>query len=207
MSDEEQMVDHWWWRPGWRVGRRGYAWHLTFRDALGVHRLADVYRQALKEIAGLDPVPDMSLHLTMQHVGFTDEVPDEDMRAMVSAATRRLALLPAFEIVLDRPVITREAVRWDVTPAEPVAAVRLAVRQAIAEVWPQVRGRDEGFVPHISIAYSNAAVPYSTVAAALQAVDAPPACVRIENADLIHQHRDRRMYEWEESTPVWLANG
>ncbi len=207
VSDEELMADHWWWRPGWRVGRRGYAWHLTFRDAPEVHRIAEAYRLGLKGIAALDPVPDASLHLTMQHVGFTDEIPEEDMRAMVSAATRRLALLPAFDVVIDRPVVTREAVRWDVLPAEPVAAVRLAIRQAIAEVWPAAPGRDDGFVPHMSIAYSNAAVPYSTVADALAAVVEPPAVVRVENADLIVQHRDRRMYEWEQNIPVWLATG
>jgi hypothetical protein len=26
------MRRHWWWRPGWRPGRRLYAWHLTFGD-------------------------------------------------------------------------------------------------------------------------------------------------------------------------------
>jgi hypothetical protein len=24
------MADHWWWRPGWRHGRRMYYWHVTF---------------------------------------------------------------------------------------------------------------------------------------------------------------------------------
>ncbi|GAB1820078.1 2'-5' RNA ligase family protein [Herbidospora sp. RD11066] len=207
MTEDKQMADHWWWRPGWRVGRRGYAWHLTFRDAPDVHRIAEVYRQGLAQIEALVPVPDLSLHLTMQHIGFTDEVTEDDARAIVSAATRQLALLPPFELTLDKPVITREAVRWDVVPPEPVVEVRLAIRKAIAEVWPQVPGRDEGFVPHISIAYSAAAIPYPTVAAVLETIVAAPATVRVENADLIEQHRDRRMYEWEKSTPVWLSTG
>ncbi|WP_202610185.1 2'-5' RNA ligase family protein [Herbidospora solisilvae] len=207
MTDEEEtggrrMADHWWWRPGWRVGRRGYAWHLTFRNSPDVHRLAAVYRQGLAGVRELDPVPDASLHLTMQQVGFVDEVTGDQVKAMVEAAARRLALLPAFDIELGRPVITREAVRWDPVPAAPVVAVRLAIRQAMAEVWPQVPGREEGFVPHISIAYSNAPVPYATVAAALAAIDAPPARARVEKADLIVIHRDQRMYEWTEHAAV-----
>nr|WP_218008044.1 2'-5' RNA ligase family protein [Herbidospora sakaeratensis] len=202
MTDEQRMADHWWWRPGWRVGRRGYAWHLTFRDAADVHRLAAVYRQGLAGLTELDPVPDASLHLTMQQVGFVDEVTDEQVKLMVEAATRRLAALPAFDLELDRPVITREAVRWDPVPAAPVVAVRLAIRQAMAEVWPEAPGREGGFVPHVSIAYSNAAVPYSAVATALALIDAPPARVRVEKADLIVIHRDRRMYEWTDHTAV-----
>jgi len=35
----EQMIDHWWWRPGWSVGRKFYTWHLTFADQPQAHRL------------------------------------------------------------------------------------------------------------------------------------------------------------------------
>ncbi len=196
------MADHWWWRPGWRVGRRGYAWHLTFRDDPDVHRLAAVYRQGLAGLTELDLVPDASLHLTMQQVGFVDEVTDEQVRLMVEAAKRRLSVLPPFDLELVRPVITREAVRWDPVPVGPVVAVRLAIRQAMAEVWPLVPGREAGFVPHVSIAYSNAPVAYAAVASALALIEAPPARARIEKADLIVIHRDQRMYEWAEHAAV-----
>jgi len=35
-----RMADHWWWRPGWRPGRRVYAFHFTFGDRPAVCELA-----------------------------------------------------------------------------------------------------------------------------------------------------------------------
>jgi hypothetical protein len=39
-----EMADHWWWRPGWRPGRRMYTWHVTFGEAPEVQALAAVDR-------------------------------------------------------------------------------------------------------------------------------------------------------------------
>src|SRR6202035_5627646 len=75
-GDAERMRDHWWWRPGWRPGRRMYAWHFTFDGETALHELVDVYQQRLAGLPGLDPIPRQWLHLTTQGIGFTDEVPD-----------------------------------------------------------------------------------------------------------------------------------
>ncbi|MFG1877637.1 2'-5' RNA ligase family protein [Sphaerisporangium sp. NPDC049003] len=205
MSDQQQMTDHWWWRPGWSIGRRFYTWHVTFQHASDVHRLAHAYRHGLTGVDGLDLVPDQWLHLTMQGLGFVDEVSEQDVRAIVDAAIRRLSAVPAFEIKLDSPRITPEAVRWEAAPAAPVAAVRLAIRQAIAEVWPAVPEPEEGFAAHITIAYSNATGPAAPIGEALDAVDASPALARIDTAELIVLGRDRRMYEWEPYASVPLG--
>ncbi|GAA0938316.1 2'-5' RNA ligase family protein [Nonomuraea longicatena] len=201
----ERMADHWWWRPGWGEGRRFYTWHLTFRHAPAVHRLAESYRRALAGFPGLDLIPDRWLHLTMQGMGFTDEVSGEDVRAVVDAARRRLAVVPPFDIALDRPSITPEAIRWEVWPQEPVAAVRDGVRSAIGEVWSVVPEPEEGFAAHVSIAYSNATGPVEPIAEALRRVQAQPATVRVEAAELIVLGRDRRMYEWETVATVSLG--
>ncbi|MFI9553751.1 2'-5' RNA ligase family protein [Nonomuraea endophytica] len=203
---EQRMADHWWWRPGWRVGRRFYTWHLTFQNATDVHRLAAAYRQRLVDVDGLDLIPDQWLHLTMQGLGFVDEVSEQDVRTIVDAATRRLAEIPAFELKLDRPGITPEAIRWEAEPPGPAAAVRLAIRQAIAEVWPAVPEPEEGFAAHVSIAYSNASGEAAPIDEALQAVDAAPAVARVESAELIVLGRDNRVYEWEPHSTVPLAD-
>ncbi|MEV0589428.1 2'-5' RNA ligase family protein [Nonomuraea sp. NPDC050310] len=204
---EQQMADHWWWRPGWAVGRRFYTFHLTFQHARDVHRLAAAYRQELAGVDGLDLIPDQWLHLTMQGLGFVDEVSEQDVRAIVDAAARRLAQVPAFELKLDRPGITPEAIRWEAEPPGPAAAVRLAIRQAIAEVWSDVPEQEEGFAAHVSIAYSNSTGDPAPIAQALQAVDAAPAVTRIESAELIVLGRDRHMYEWDRYATVSLAVG
>ncbi|MEE1938173.1 2'-5' RNA ligase family protein [Streptomyces sp. TRM 70361] len=197
MTTAEAMADHWWWRPGWMPGRRFYTWHLTFRNAPEVHRLADAHRRGLAGVPGLDLVPDSWLHLTMQGLGFVDEVPERDARAIADAAARHLAAVEPFELRLHKPRITPEAIRWEAEPDGPPVAAQAAIRAAIAEVWGEVPEPEGGFAPHVTIAYSNGTGPTAPVARALDAVEAGPATARIEQADLIVLGRDNRMYEWE----------
>lgn len=201
---EPSTEDHWWWRPGWSKGRRFLTWHLTFDHAPEVHRLAESYRQRLADLPGLDLVPDRWLHLTMQGLGFGDEVNRDEVDAIIGVARARLALVPAFDVTIDRPAFTPEAIRWEAAPAAPVEAVRDAIRESIGSVWPRVPEQRAGFGPHISIAYSSAALPAAPVLAALAAEPSAPATARIVSAELIILGRDNRMYEWEtvESVPL-----
>ena len=205
MTDVESMADHWWWRPGWQPGSRFLTWHLTFENAPDVHRIAAEYRRILHGLPALDLVPDPWLHLTMQGLGFAQDVADGDVAAIVEAARLRLAHIPAFEISFDRPAVTPEAIRWEAAPGEPVAAVRSAIRAAIGDVWPEVPERGDGFGPHISIAYSSSDGPAAPVLAAIGSVPSAPATARITHADLILLNRDHRMYEWESVASVQLG--
>jgi 2'-5' RNA ligase len=198
------MANHWWWRPGWAQGRRFYTWHFTFQEAQDVHRLAEAYRRGLADVPGLDLVPDRWLHLTMQGLGFVDEVSENDARAIADAAAARLSTVPAFELTLNRPEVTPEAIRWEAKPGEPPAEVRLAVREAIGEVWETAPERPDGFT-HVSIAYSNSDGPAAPVHEALAAVDAAPATARIAHVELIVLSRDNQMYEWETFARVPLS--
>jgi 2'-5' RNA ligase len=202
---EPRTADHWWWRPGWAQGRTFYTWHCTFQNQPQVHGLAQKYRDALAGVPDLDLVPDLWLHLTMQGLGFTDEVSTTDVDAIVVEAQKRLALIPAFDIEFDRPTFTPEAVRWD--PEGPVDAVRDAIREAIASVWPQVPEPAEGFSAHVTIAYANHDGPADKVLAALQDVPSQPVVASIASADLIILNRDQRMYEWEPYATASLSKG
>lgn len=90
-----QLRNHWYWRPGHRPGRPFYAWHLTFNGQHDLHRLVAEYHQVLRDVPGLDLVPIPWLHITMQGIGFIDEVSDTDRDAIVDAAGRRLATIQA----------------------------------------------------------------------------------------------------------------
>lgn len=85
----DRIRDHWYWRPGWRIGRSFYTWHLTFADAGNLHRLADTVRTTL-DLPILSPVPDDGLHLTIQGFGFADEVNDGDLSAVIDAAKHQV---------------------------------------------------------------------------------------------------------------------
>ncbi|MFE2747220.1 2'-5' RNA ligase family protein [Streptomyces scopuliridis] len=201
----EHMRNHWWWRPGWNVGRRFYTWHLTFGGQMDVHRFAEEYRTALAGTEGLDPIPDQWLHLTMQGIGFIDEVDQADVEAIVEAARVRLAAIPAFDITLSTPILDPEAILVPVQPDGPVRAVRNAIRAAIGDVLPEVPEKAEGFRPHVSVAYSHGEGQAGSIGQALDVTDVPPAAARVESAELIVLHRDNRMYEWEPYARVHLG--
>jgi 2'-5' RNA ligase len=114
-----QLRNHWWWRPGWNADRRFYTWHLTFDGQRQLHQLVASYQDALSTVAGLDLIPLEWLHLTMQGVGFTDEVSPDDAHAIAEAAAAKLAALPPVELTFQRPVIWPEANARDRPPVRP----------------------------------------------------------------------------------------
>jgi hypothetical protein len=59
-----RVAYHWWWRPGWRPGRRFYIVHATFAGAPAVQALAAKARDRLAGLPGLDLIPGQWLHLT-----------------------------------------------------------------------------------------------------------------------------------------------
>ncbi|MEU6349626.1 2'-5' RNA ligase family protein [Streptomyces sp. NPDC047072] len=202
----ETMQNHWWWRPGWSVGRRFYTWHLTFEGQDDVHRLAAEYRSALAPLGDvLTPIPDRWLHLTMQGIGFVGEAREADVNAIVEAARIRLAAIPAFNLRIGPEVLDPEAVLLHVHPDGPVRDVRHSIRQAIGDVLDEVPENAEEFTPHVSVAYSAGDGPAETLAQILDGIDLAPAHASVTSAELIVIHRDNQMYEWEPFAKVPLG--
>ncbi|NJC72391.1 2'-5' RNA ligase family protein [Planosporangium thailandense] len=193
-----RVRDHWWWRPGWRIGRRFYAFHVTFEEQPDLYRLADNYRVGLAAMPALTLIPDQWLHLTMQGIGFTDQVSDATVTAIVDEARDILADVPEFEVEFGEVIVTDEAIVMPAEPAAPVRHLRAAVRGAIGRVFgeDQVPENADRFRPHVSVAYLTADGPAAPYVEALQAAKLEPARVRISHIDLIEMHRDRYMYEW-----------
>ncbi|HEV2780369.1 MAG TPA: 2'-5' RNA ligase family protein [Actinophytocola sp.] len=194
-----QLRNHWWWRPGWRADRQFYTWHLTFTGQRDLHRLVTAYQHALRDVPGLDLIPVDWLHLTMQGVGFVDEIAPADIRAIADTATRHLAELPPAKVTFHRPVVRPEALALPPTPIETLFAIRDAIRAGIAAVWgddhvPETNNR---FQPHLSMAYVNTDGPATAAVAALNSVQPEPAHVTVTEASLIVLHRDDHLYHWD----------
>lgn len=205
----DRLVNHWWWRPGWSVGRSFYTWHLTFDDstAAPLHDLVNRLHTGLADVEGLDLIPQQWLHLTMQGLGFTDEVSGDDVDAITRAAAQRLAAVATFDMPLGPIEADDEATGLLVRPWAAVAAVRNGIREAIADVWDEVPESSE-FHPHVSIAYSNADVPTGPIRERVAALrDIEPVTIPIKGAQLIRLNRDNRMYEWETVADVPLGRG
>lgn len=204
-TEPPRMRDHWWWRPGWAPGRRFYTWHLTFRAAADVIRLAHEYNAHLDR-PGLDTIPDRWLHLTMQGVGFVHEVDTMDVDKIVTAGRTRLARLDPFTITLGPAVVDPEVVRLRVTPADPVALLRQELRAAIADVWgaDNIPETQTGFAPHVSLAYSNQDGDMQPILDAAS-VTPKPATFTVRHADLILLGRDHKLYEWTTKAEIALG--
>jgi 2'-5' RNA ligase len=205
----ERLVNHWWWRPGWGVGRSFYTWHLTFDEPTAgpLHDLVDRLHEGLAGVQGLDPIPQRWLHLTMQGLGFTDEVSDDDVAAVTRGATARLAAVPAFDMTLGPIEADAEATGLLVRPWAAVTEVRNNIRGAIADVWDEVPEKPQ-FHPHVSVAYSNADVltgPLRERVAPLR--DVEPVTIPITSAQLIRLNRDNQMYEWDVVADIPLGGG
>jgi 2'-5' RNA ligase len=203
----DELADHWWWRPGWKVGTRFYAWHInTFEDLAPLHRLATQYQSELSRVPGLDMIPLRWLHLTMQGVGFREDVPDARVDALLTAARARLSELEPVKVRFHRPVVRREAILLPPDPLEPLQTIRYAVRAAIADAFGAngVPENADGYRPHISLAYANTAQSSATTIAALDRVTSTPADLTLNTVSLIEMHRDNRMYEWQtiEAVPL-----
>jgi 2'-5' RNA ligase len=203
----ERMRDHWWWRPGWRVGRRLYTWHLTFAGQDELYELVAAYQGSLAGLPGLDLVPREWLHLTMQGIGFTDEVSQADVDRMRTAATKRLRGIPPLELTFGPVMLRAEAVTLAPSPPEPVAAVRAAIREAMATVWGEdgVPESAEGFRPHVSIAYSNRDGEVAPIVGRIEQASRAPITITVSAASLIVINRDERVYQWETLASVPLG--
>lgn len=202
------MRDHWWWRSGWRIGRSFYTWHITLADQPGARQLVDGYAPVLASLPMLDPVPLRWLHLTLQGVGFSDEVSAADVEQIVSAAQGHCAALAPFTVTIGSAHVDPETIQMPVRPVEPLSELRRAIRYAIADVWGEddVPEPEDGFRPHVSLGYSNSAGPAEPVAEGLAAHDALTADISVPAVSLINLNRDSKAYEWTKVATVSLAN-
>lgn len=199
-----RMADHWWWRPGWKPGRRMYTWHFTFDGQHAVAALAAAYQERLSMLPALDLVPARWLHLTTQGVGFTDEVTGEEVTALTEATSNRLKSCGPVHVILGPARVTPEAVLLDVAPTSELAAIRGQLREAIVStLGPGRLMESDEWTAHVSVAYSSgtgAASPYLT------AVEGGgTAGTVIKDVQLIVLGRDHHMYEWTTRAQISLT--
>jgi 2'-5' RNA ligase len=190
--------NHWWWRPGWRVGRRFYAFHITFEDQPSLYDLAANYRVALHHLQTVTLVPDRWLHLTMQGLTFTDKMQRSTLDRIADGVGPILNRLSPFAVQFQEIVVADEATAMPADPQEPLIHLRGVIRQAIGQVLGDDLVPEDPlrFRPHVSVAYITADGLVDPYLAAVSSVDPEPAKVSVNHVSLIEMHRDNRMYEW-----------
>lgn len=202
----DRMCDHWWWRPGWRAGRRMYTWHVTFDDQPQLHELVRNYQAALALLPGLDLIPMRWLHLTMQGIAFTDEVSLQDVADIAEATRKRLATQQPVALSVGPAAVDPEAIMLDVSPAGALDPVRTSIRTAIADVEGAARVPEpENWSAHISVAYSNSDGPATPYAEALSTVTQTPINLTVSAVHLIELSRDTHLYQWTTKAEALLS--
>jgi 2'-5' RNA ligase len=165
--------------------------------------LADAYRSALQGFPSLDVLRTDELHMTIQGIGFTDAVRDDDVSAIIEATRIELAKLPRETIEARAPHVDSETVQVAVQPVAAVRELRLALRRGIAAVWNDVPESMDGFGPHVTLAYSNAESDRrQEIEEAVHGIDSTPARFEVSALSLIRLNRDNAAYEWSEVATV-----
>jgi len=75
-SQLEQLINHWD-RPGWTPTRHSYHWLIALDDP-ALQRLVERCQAGLGDLPMLDLVPLSSLHVTLERVGFADELTEDE---------------------------------------------------------------------------------------------------------------------------------
>jgi 2'-5' RNA ligase len=162
-----------------------------------MQELAASARSRLAGLPGLDLVPAQWLHLTMQGIGFTDEVSDDDLSKIIAAARERLSTVAPVTVRIGPVMVADEGIACLTAPSGALDPVRDAVRAAIGDVWGPSRVPETvEWTPHVSVAYASADGGGEQFEAALNGLD-DVAEVTVPAVDLIRLGRDRHVYEWE----------
>jgi len=203
----EKVRDHWYWRPGWRVGRSFYTWHITFDNDPVLGGLHAEYQPLVASLPGITPVPAQWLHLTLQGVGFADKLTQEDLDPIVDAAQKRLEHLYPFDVRIGPATIDVESLQLPAGPADDLRRLRAGLRAAITDVW----GRDSvpalpRLDPHISLGYWNETALAAPLRDRLTAVRGGVDRTRISQVSLINLNRDHLCYEWTTYATVRLGS-
>lgn len=181
-----------------------YTWHFTFDGRPEVHHRAASYQERLAALPGLDLIPARWLHLTAQGVGFTDEISDEDVAALLTASAGRVKGFATQRVTLGPARVTPEAILLDVVPADGLAAIRRELREAITDTLGAARLMEgDVWMPHVSVAYSHGTRPQAPYVAAVE--DGGTTETVIDTVELIVLGRDHQLYEWTTRGDVQLT--
>jgi 2'-5' RNA ligase len=190
------MANHWWQRPGRLPGRRLYHWHLLLHDQPSVRDLATMAQERLAGIAGLDLIPMEWLHMTTYIVGFADELDPARVEIMVREARRLLAGVAPIEVGFGRIHYHPQAVVLPVEPVRALDPVLQAVKASAGRAGCDGHTDTDPWLPHVSIAYPNRAMPAAPVIEAL-GLRLPPVNVTVRSVSLVSQTQVGRTWRWE----------
>jgi hypothetical protein len=204
------LRNHWTPRPGWSPDRSLLATYLTLDGSPDAVAVLQGYQAALTDLPQLDLVPAEWLHVTVQGIAFSDEVPAAAGARLAAALAERLAHLAPPRVRLDAPEPGGEGVFLPLTPAHELAPVREAIRAtATAELGLAalygLPGQDGAFSPHASFAYTNADLAVDEVMIRLATVAHAPVELEVTSVSVIALRQSDRRWWWTDRYDVGIG--
>jgi 2'-5' RNA ligase len=200
---------YWRGRPGWQTGQDFYACFLTLEDQPELRGLVRRYQDALGPVPDLDLIPPHWLHITMQGIGFADDISPADLAAVTERIGERLRAMTPPTATFHRPTIRPTAVYLKADPPEPLYRLRLALHQAVASAagpghFGEAAPGPGKFAPHVSLAYASGdgPDPVAPVTEALRDCPLRAVTATFSAASLLVFRRDRHLYGWTSATPL-----
>lgn len=191
----EEMVNHWWQRPGRTSGRELYHWHMLFHDQPAIHDLVAAAQERLVGLPGLDMVPLRWLHVTTYIAPFVDEASDDQVTAMVAEARRLLTEVDPIPVSVGRVLYHPQAVTLVLEPFDALYPVLDAVRAATNSAGCVGHTDTDPWFPHLSIAYCNGPGPYAPIIAALGR-SLPKFNIMMRSVSLVSQTQVGHTWQW-----------
>jgi 2'-5' RNA ligase len=191
------LRDHWQWRPDWASERPCLLWYLTFESQPALSRQAEQAQARLRGVRAVDLVPLPWLHLTLDDVGFADELAPRQVDGVVAAAAASVAGWEPPPVTLGPMAPMEDAVVLQAGPAAELARLRERLRMATTAVLgPGTVSGLEDFRPHVTLAYLNDACEPGLVMDPLTPVRQAQVVVAVPRLTLAAVTRRDRHYQW-----------
>jgi 2'-5' RNA ligase len=191
------LRDHWLWRPEWVADRACLLWYLTFESHPDLTRQAEQVRACLCEVEKVDVVPPAWLHLTLDDVGFADELAPGQVEDVVASAHAAVTGWRCPELTLGPLAPMDDSVVLAAGPGAELADLRDRLHAATSSVLGAgAHGCLDEFRPHVTLAYLNDACEPEAVMAPLAVVAGAQVVVAGPRLTLASVTRRDRHYQW-----------
>jgi 2'-5' RNA ligase len=196
-SQLSRMKNHWD-RADWHPGRTGYYWYLTFDDdASALRTMAAACQRALAANPAFDLVPLGELHMTLDRVGFDDELPEDAVADIEQRAEAAAASLEPFTMQVGPLAGSAGALSFSAAPYDRLNDLRGTLNSATSAVLGRVTKDDDHFRPHVGIAYCNSSLPLAPIIETVRSLRSlSPVHCRVGQVSLVRLTRLDRAYRW-----------
>jgi 2'-5' RNA ligase len=205
-SSQTLLRDHWQWRPEWVVDRPCLLWYLTFETQPELSRRSEQVHACLRGVPWVDVVPPSWLHLTLDDVGFADELAPGQVEQVVGSALASVAGWRAAPLTLGPLAPMDDSVVLTAGPVPELVDLHDRLRAATCSVLGAGRASClDDFAPHVTLAYLNDTCDPDAVMGPLGPVAATQVVVPEPRLTLASVTRRDRHYQWTPCAEVSLT--